>query len=135
MSHSASKTCVNALQAHPRYAHATEILTGILTLSLSVAYIPIASPTEGRFREASQGGTNRGEGPEMRHKTFSLGAGEPDESPESRPVRPPRAQASLACAPGRFRGSARAALRPRCEELAGLGQDANVHDPGSAARD
>jgi hypothetical protein len=31
-----------------------------------------ASSAEGRFREASQGGTNRGEGPEMRHKTLPL---------------------------------------------------------------
>ena len=72
MSHSASKTCVNALQAYPRYAHANRNSHGILTLSLSIAYIPIASSTEGRFREASQGGTNQEEGPEMRHKTFLL---------------------------------------------------------------
>ena len=39
-----------------------------------------------------------------------------------RPVRPPRVLASLARTPGRFRGSARRALRPFCKELAGLGQ-------------
>jgi hypothetical protein len=60
-----------------------------LTLYLSPVYIPIASSTEGRFREASQGGTNRGEGPEMRHTNLLPGAGEPG-NPGRRPVRPPR---------------------------------------------
>jgi hypothetical protein len=45
----------------------------------------------------------------------------PSDLPVSRPVRPPRVLATLARTPGRFRGSARRALRPFCEELAGLG--------------
>ena len=35
---------------------------------------------------------------------------------------------------GRFRGPARPALGPVCEELAGLGQGRKPHVPGSAAR-
>ena len=46
-----------------------------------------------------------------------------------RPVRPPRVSATLAETPGRFRDSARRALRPFREELAGTGPGANAR-PG-----
>ncbi len=48
-------------------------------------YIDLASSTEGRFREASQGGTNRGGGAgDAARPNLPLGAGEAE-----RPIRPP----------------------------------------------
>ena len=106
----------------------------IIFLPYSRIIFPAPRPLRGAFAKRAKAGRTREKGPEMRpHQTFLLVPVKRSD-PQSRPVRPPRVWLSLSRALGRFRGSARRALRPFCKELAGLGQGANAHDPGSAAR-
>jgi hypothetical protein len=66
-------------------------LNGLLTIFLYLDYIPLIPSTEGVFMRRREGGVGRGPAGVARNH-----------------------------APGRLRGSARAALGPLCEELAGL---------------